>query len=67
MDASKKLSITVWMLTGWTVLLTTLPSACADDQVTAVYSKVVSKDCIRTKLPDGSFKPETHFLKNGGR
>jgi hypothetical protein len=35
--------------------------------VTAVYSKVVSRDYIRTKLPDGSYKPETYFLKNGGR
>ena len=32
-----------------------------------MFSKVVSKAYIRTKLPDGSYQPEEYFLKNGGR
>ena len=32
-----------------------------------MFSKVVSKDYVRTKLSDGSYQPEEYFLKNGGR
>lgn len=59
--------MTVWTLAGCVMFLVTLPGAQADEDVTAVYSKVMSKDYSRTKLPDGSYKPEEYFLKNGGR
>jgi hypothetical protein len=61
------LEITAWIFGGFIVLLFGSPAARAEDDVTAVYSKVVSEDYIRTKLADGSYKPEEYFLKNGGR
>jgi len=57
----------VGVLAGCTLLLVTPPSVRADDEVTAVFSKVVSKDYVRKKFPDGSYQPEEYFLKNGGR
>ncbi len=57
----------MWSLTSCGVLLPILPAARAADEVTAVFSKVVSKDYVRKKLPDGSYQPEEYSLRNGGR
>ena len=59
--------IAAWILAGCGLLVATLPAARADEEITAVFSKVVSKDYVRTKLPNGSYQPEEYFLKNGGR
>lgn len=32
-----------------------------------MFSKVVSKDYVRTKFPNGSYKPEEYLIKNAGR
>jgi len=61
------LPITVFVPAGLIVFLVGLPAARGDEEVTAVFSKVVSKDYVRTKLSDGSYQPEEYFLKNGGR
>jgi hypothetical protein len=52
---------------SWAAFCAAPPCAHADDEATAVYSKVVSKDYVRMKLADGSYRPEEYFLKNGGR
>jgi hypothetical protein len=57
----------IGLLFSWAALLIAEPYALAEEDVTAVSSKVVSKDYLRTKLPDGSYQPEEYFLKNGGR
>jgi hypothetical protein len=62
-----RLPITVWILASCGVLLPILPAASPDEEITAVFSKVVSKDYVRKKLPDGSYQPEEYSLKNGGR
>jgi hypothetical protein len=67
MNTSGALPTMVGVLAGCTLLLVTPPSVRADDEVTAVFSKVVSKDYVRKKFPDGSYQPEEYFLKNGGR
>ena len=59
--------ITSWILKGGSVFLVGPSATRADNEVTAIYSKVVSRDYVRSKLADGSFKPEEYFLKNGGR
>jgi hypothetical protein len=58
----------VWLLTGWSILLAGQVPARAADQVegiTAVASKV-SNDYVRAKLPDGSFQPELYAFGKGG-
>jgi hypothetical protein len=67
MNASCAHPMTAWILAGCGLFLVTLQGARADEDVTAVTSKVVSKDYVRTKLPDGSYQQEAYFLKNGGR
>jgi len=67
MNTSRALPIAVWILAGFGVSLGPLSAARADDDVTAVSSKVVDKGYIRTKLLDGSYQPEGYFLRNGGR
>jgi hypothetical protein len=63
----RALPISAWILPICGGLLAILPAARAADEVTAVFSKVVSKDYVRKKLPDGSYQPEEYFLKDGGR
>ncbi len=57
----------VLSLTG--ILALSAPSRCwaveGAEGVTAVASKV-SRDYVRTRLPDGSFQPETYAFGNGG-
>ena len=51
------------------ILLLSSPEARADegvDGVTAVASKV-SRDYVRSKLPNGSFQPESYAFGEGGR
>ena len=67
MNALRAHPLTAWMLAACGVLLVAGSAARADEEITAVFSKVVSKEYVRTKLPDGSYKPEEYFLKNGGR
>jgi hypothetical protein len=57
----------IGLLLSWAIISAAQPCARADENVTAVSSKVVSKDYVRAKLPDGSYQPEEYFLKNGGR
>jgi len=59
--------MSIGLLLGWAALFAAQPHALADADLTAVNSKVASKDYIRRKLPDGSYQPEEYFLKNGGR
>jgi hypothetical protein len=59
------------ILTAWAALAALPFRACAEDSapgltgIEAVASKV-SPDYIRTKLPDGAFKPEFYSFGNGG-
>jgi hypothetical protein len=58
-----------WLAAAAGVLLAAHPPALAADEiqgVTAVASKV-STDYVRTKLANGSFKPETYAFGEGGR
>ena len=70
MNATRILQATAWVLVGCHALLEGQPakvnSASDAVGVTAVYS-MVRKDYVRTKLPDGSFKPEEYALGKGGR
>jgi hypothetical protein len=70
MIARQMFQVTAWLLTGCGSLLDAQPAAApAVDGavgVTAVSSRV-SKDYVRTKLPDGSFQPEEYAFGNGGR
>ena len=65
--ALRAIPTAVRVLAGYGALLVTLPGARANEDITAVSSKVIDKAYIRTKLPDGSYRPEEYFLKNGGR
>jgi hypothetical protein len=70
MVARQILQVPVWLLAGYGALLNAQPPAAPSmDKVvgiTAVCSRV-SKDYVRTKLPDGSFQPEEYALGKGGR
>jgi hypothetical protein len=60
----------MWLLAGCGTMLDAQPvaSPAMDGAVgiTAVSSRV-SKDYVRTKLPDGSFQPEEYAFGDGGR
>jgi hypothetical protein len=64
------LQVTVWVLAGCGTMLDAQPVAApvVDGAmgVTAVSSRV-SKDYVRTRLPDGSFQPEEYAFGNGDR
>jgi|SRR5208283_1838928 len=64
MNARIILQVPVWLLAGCGALLNAQPNAA--EGITAVCSRV-SKDYVRTKLPDGSFRPEEYVLVKGGR
>lgn len=69
MNASRSLQSTAWLLAGCGLLPAAQPCARAaggDEEITAVYSRVAT-DYARTKLPDGSFAPETFAFGEGGR
>ncbi len=70
MIARHSLQVPVWLLVAYGVVLNArlaaAPSAGAAVGVTAVCSRV-SKDYVRAKLPDGSFRPEEYTLGKGGR
>jgi hypothetical protein len=62
------LGSSVWLVAGC-ALLASRPAAQAADEVdgvTAVSSKV-SADYVRSKNPDGSFKPELYAYGDGGK
>ena len=70
MIARQILQVPVWWLAGFATLLDARPQptpAAADGivGVTAVASKV-SRDYVRTKLPDGTFQPEYYSFGKGG-
>jgi hypothetical protein len=67
MRASRTLQLTGWIFAGCGILVLAKTSALAGEDVTAVSSRVVSKEYVRTILADGSYKSEKYFLKNGGR
>ena len=60
----------VWLLAGCAAMLNAEPPAApakgAAEGITAVCSRV-SKDYVRSRLPDGSFEPEDYALGKGGR
>jgi hypothetical protein len=61
-----RLSLALVAMMGW-VGGSSLPLRGApDDGVVAVFSSI-SDGYVRTKLPDGSFKPETYAFGDGGR
>ena len=69
MKASKTIRVGVWCLAGGAVLWCADPRVRAMEGVegvTAVSAKV-SKDYVRTKLPDGSFQPEAYAFGEGGK
>jgi hypothetical protein len=68
MNASLAFQKPIWLLLGSVALCAAQPCARAADEVngvTAVSSRV-SKDYVRTRLPDGSFQPESYSLGEGG-
>jgi hypothetical protein len=67
MSTRRQQGLKIGLLLSLGVLSETQPCAHADENVTAVTSKVVSKDYVRAKLADGSYQREDYFLKNGGR
>lgn len=70
MITRQALHVTFWLLGGCGPLLNAEPVVSppvdATVGVTAVSSRV-SKDYVRTKLPDGSYQPEEYAFGNGGR
>jgi len=69
MKASKSIRAGVWCLAGGAALCLADPRVRAMEGVegvTAVSAKV-SKDYVRTKLPDGSFQPEAYAFGEGGK
>jgi hypothetical protein len=71
MKAPQLLQVTVGLFTGCSALLYAEPAAVSSfaygaTGITAVSSRV-SKEYIRSKLPDGSFIPEEYAFGNGGR
>jgi hypothetical protein len=61
--------VTALLLSACALLLLALPSARAaegNEDITAV-SASASKDYVRTKLPDGSFRPEGYAFAKGGQ
>ena len=69
MKASRALHVTMWLLSANSMLLADQGAARAAEGaagITAVASRV-SKDYVRTRLPDGSFRPEEYAFGEGGR
>jgi hypothetical protein len=69
MNASRTRRIIVWLLSAGGMSLgapLTVGATEGSIGITAVASKA-SKDYVRTRLPDGSFRPEEYAFGEGGR
>jgi hypothetical protein len=69
MNTLQALQIPLRLLTGIGLLLLSHQAAQAANEISGVTSVAsrASKDYVRIKLPDGSFKPESYAFGKGGR